>query len=297
MKFSFSAAYGYLKDTYVREKFSKLHESEMRRKMDGSGRLILPPSALKMLDRAGLLQQIIDKPAMKDWSPELTAAMLSEPKKIFLDVNNVKVYLIRKTVQEICSKINVREEKKFDYLNKISDGNKILVIDEKRFYKYYKDNERIVVCYFEQGDLYNYTMFNFELQDRYVGKADRPEMELIEERFIQFLMFLEFAPYEQVFLKPNEKDGTRKEGKVINDSNYGIIVVDSDWNKVVIRTDGFTVGAETGGFLALRAYGAGRQGRRFVWISPFEKHGYTRGVDKDKLFDTNENKDYESERS
>ena len=286
MKFSFCAAYDYLNNESIRKHFSELHIEQLQSNFIGKTEYVFAPSIRKYLDKRGLLSQFEENPDMQKWTPEMREVMFSEPKRVMLDIDKVKVYLIRKTVQEMCAKINFKDEKKFDYLDKISEGNKILVLDENRFYKYYRDGYRIVVCYFEKGKLsYNYTMFNFELDMKFESKPNVARAQEIEERFIQLVMFLEYAPHTTKLLAPNQKDGTRNDGKVINDSTYGLIIVDSEWNKIIVRTDGFAVGADTGGFLALRAYGTGRYQRRFVWIMPYEKQGYTRGVIKEKVYE------------
>lgn len=284
MKFSFTVAYQYLHDKSLRTRFADLHANYLKNRFSGRTDYEFPPSMMKYLESLGMLDKFDANRNMGDWTPEMRDVIFREPKKVMLDISDVKVYLIRKTVQDICEKINFKEEKKFDYLDKMGGGNQMLILDETRFYKFYRQGSRIVVCYFNrEGAEYRYTMFNFELDEKYEAKPNDPNVAEIERRFIQLLMFLEYAPHETILLDSGQKNGTRNEEKVINDSDFRLTVVDSAWNKVIIRTDGFVVGADSGGFLALRAYGEGRYQRRFVWIMPYEKHGYTRGVNKEKL--------------
>lgn len=283
MKFSKTCAFDYLNNQGIRNQFHEIHKDLFRKKLLKGNGISFPQHTIFRLIEAGFGPQYEKSRDITTWPPAMLEVFYSEQKKILTDISGVKVYLIRKTVQEICAKINIREERKFDYLQKMNDGNRILVLDEGRFFKYYKEGSRIVVSFFEKDSVsFLSTMFNFELEQEYSTEKDTDRMVLAEKLFLQLIMFMEYAPFEEVFLKPSQKNGTRSEGKVLNDSPQNLIIVDSSWNKVIVRTEGFTVGADTGGFLALRACGVGRYDRRFVWIAPFEKEGYVRGLNKNK---------------
>lgn len=287
MKFSKTLACLFLSSANFRNRYSELHATELRKRIfDGANYMVSKKVLVKLLEK-GFAEQLEKSPDMRTWTPAMLAVLDEEPKKILTDITNIKTYVIRKTVQDICAKINVKDEKKFDYLQKVKDGNRILVLDENRLFKYFKDGNRIVVAYFAlDGDKYIYHMFNFDLDTAYESRMENEAMAQAEKLFIQLIMFLEYAPFGEIYLKPNQQNGTRNEGKVLNDTPQNLIIVDSAWNKVIVRTEGFTVSGETGfGFLALRACGVGRYDRKFVWISPFEKKGYVRGVNKEKLLE------------
>ncbi len=282
MKFSSTSAATYLASEYVRSEFAKLHLKVIEEKLTGD--VVFPQFVIKQLHEQGF-GDCVEGNKVINMTPELRLALQAEPVRILYDISNMKVYVIRKTVQEICSKINIKEEKKFDYLQKVKQGNTMLVLDENRFIKYFRNGNHIVAAYFEKSPISNlYAMFNFDLDEGYEN-SDLDDMSARGKKlFMQLIMFLEFAPFETVLLKPSQKNGTRNAGKVINDTPQNLIIVDSAWNKVIVRTEGFTVSGESGiGFLALRACGAGRFDRKFVWIEPYEKKGYVRGLNKEKL--------------
>jgi hypothetical protein len=283
MIFSRSYAAMFLDSARLRNNFAAEHISQFKTTLAGTTNLNIPDWMANQYRDLGVLDEILANPDPAKWSPELSDKVLSEPKKVMTDISGIKVYVIRKTVQEIMSKINIKEEKRFDYLSKAEDGNKIMVLDESRFFKYYKNGSRIVVVDITiEGDRAGYVMWNYELDSEYSSRKDNQAMAEAQNTFLQLMIFMEYAKHEEVFLKPSQKDGTRAQGKVLNDTKQNLIVVDSTWNKVIIRTEGFKVGEETGGFLAIRACGVGRYDRKLVWIRPFEKKGYTRGVKKDK---------------
>ena len=95
--------------------------------------------------------------------------------------------------------------------------------------------------------------------------------------FIQTLIFLEFSELETVTVKPNGKIKTVGEGKILNGTNYNIVIVDSTWNKKIIVAGEFSVS----GHLRFQPYGANRQRRKLIYIDEFKKQGYVRNAKKE----------------
>ena len=283
MKFSTTSCYRYLNDDAPRKYYADMHIKNIERKMSAGG-YRLPDKIIQKLITAGLGEEYEANQNVTRWSPAIKSIAFDEARSIFLDISNTKVFIIRNTVLDIAKKIKIKDEKKFDYLLKAKDGNRMLVVGENKFFKYCKTGGRIVVIYFEGNMGYlQYTMFNWDLANMYAAKPGDDLASRAEKLFVQLIMFMEYAPIEQIHLKPKQQNGTRNTEKILNDTPQNLTIVDSSWNKVIIRTDGFTVGADTGGFLALRACGIGRYDRKFVWIMPFEKEGYVRGLNKEKL--------------
>ena len=282
MKFSTTSCYQYLHNERARKHYADVHVANIEKTSAGGYRL--PDKIIQKIIDAGLGEEYQANMNIARWSPAIKSIAFDEARNIFLDISGIKVFVIRNTVLDIAKKIKIKDEKKFDYLLKAKDGNRILMIDQNKFFKYSKTGGRIVVTYFEgsMGYLY-YTMFNWDLDDMYAAKPGDDLATRAERLFVQLIMFMEYAPIEQIILKPKQQNGTRNTEKVLNDTPQNLTIVDSSWNKVIIRTDGFIVGADTGGFLALRACGVGRYDRKFVWIMPFEKEGYVRGLNKEKL--------------
>lgn len=120
---------------------------------------------------------------------------------------------------DIAKKIKIKDEKKFDYLLKAKDGNRMLVVGENKFFKYCKNGGRIVVTYFEGNLGYlHYTMFNWDLDDMYAAKPGDDLAARAEKLFVQLIMFMEYAPIEEIYLKPKQQNGTRNTEKILNDT-------------------------------------------------------------------------------
>lgn len=103
-------------------------------------------------------------------------------------------------------------------------------------------------------------------------RYESPYIDKIEPIVYKLLCFVFLSSNEEVFIEAGRKQGTRKQGKIINNTNQNIIILNSNWNVTSIRTEGFSVS----GHFALRRHGMGRQLTKMVFIEPYEKHGYTR---------------------
>lgn len=101
------------------------------------------------------------------------------------------------------------------------------------------------------------------------------ELFLKNEILIYKIMcFLYLTENEEYIVPPNSRAGTRKEGKVVNKSNFPITMVTSKWNITSVRTDGFMVS----GHFRLQPT---KKGHKMIYIEPFEKHGYIRRAKKE----------------
>jgi hypothetical protein len=257
MKFSGTAACEYLEDRKTQEEFLTLHTEQHERNVPGVGKMTDSERHDYFLGSRAVLYNIIES----------------------------KIYLFRKTALEIINKINVKEEKMYDYLDKVSDGFKVFVPSSEYFYRFFKKNGQIVVVRIgrdaiEKGQRYwHYCMFYFDIEARANSTEFNSDVqtEIAKEEFLKMLIYFEFAEKETIYVTPGCSNGTRKTEKILNDSKISVTVVDSHWNKIVIRDEEFDVD----GHLALRAYGVGRLHRRLVWINPYKKNGYTRGLSKE----------------
>lgn len=90
----------------------------------------------------------------------------------------------------------------------------------------------------------------------------------------KIMCFLYLTENEEYIVPPNSRAGTRKEGKVVNKSNFPITMVTSKWNITSVRTDGFMVS----GHFRLQPT---KRGHKMIYIEPFEKHGYIRRAKKE----------------
>lgn len=103
------------------------------------------------------------------------------------------------------------------------------------------------------------------------------DVKEIEDYLYKLMCFIYLSETEEVILKPGEKMGTKKSGKLINEIKHPLVVITSKWNITSIRTEGFAVS----GHFRLQPYGEGRKQVRVQWIDPFEKKGYVRTAKKD----------------
>lgn len=90
---------------------------------------------------------------------------------------------------------------------------------------------------------------------------------------MQVLTFVELGDIEVKYLESLRTNGAKKkEGKIYNASHHNVYVVDSTWNQILIRTEGFAVR----GHFRLQPCGEGNKDRKLIWVSAYEKDGYTR---------------------
>lgn len=92
----------------------------------------------------------------------------------------------------------------------------------------------------------------------------------IEKFVYSLLCFFFLSENEEIIVKPKQRFGTKKSGKLINSLPFTITIVNNNWNITSIRTEGFGVR----GHIAIRRTGKGRMGFKLVLIEPFQKNGY-----------------------
>lgn len=115
------------------------------------------------------------------------------------------------------------------------------------------------------------------------GKLSFPENEKNEDffnemmEFVKLLTFTELSELETVVVAPKQSAGTKKQGKVLNESNTNVTIVDSSWNKILIKGDSFRVS----GHLRFQRYGENKSKVKLIYIDEFEKSGYTRNAIKE----------------
>lgn len=113
--------------------------------------------------------------------------------------------------------------------------------------------------------------------DRVTGEQcshfQHQDVKEIEDYLYRLLCFIYLSETEEIVLKPGQKSGTKKSGKIINEIKQDLIIVTSKWNITSIRTEGFPV---SGHARILSPNGTTRLTHKVVWIDPFQKQGYIR---------------------
>lgn len=96
---------------------------------------------------------------------------------------------------------------------------------------------------------------------------------------VTFLVFIKHVELETKIVNANKKEvhiGT----KYVNETKSNIEILDSTWFTTIVRSEGFDVR----GHFRFQPFGPALQQRKLIWISDFEKHGYTR---KAKILNSN----------
>lgn len=88
---------------------------------------------------------------------------------------------------------------------------------------------------------------------------------------VTFICFIKHVELETKIIKPQAKEwhiGT----KYLNETKHNIEVLDSTWFTTIVRGEGFNVR----GHFRMQPCGPNLSERKLIWISDFEKTGYTR---------------------
>jgi hypothetical protein len=93
---------------------------------------------------------------------------------------------------------------------------------------------------------------------------------------ISFIVFKKYCDVETNTVEGNRKLKTPSGVKYVNETNKNITILDCTWFTTLVRTGAFSVGDDTGGFLRWQPWGPNNAQRKLIWVSPFEKEGYTR---------------------
>ena len=129
-------------------------------------------------------------------------------------------------------------------------------------------------------DYYYFTLLN---NDFGVDMIIYPEWISIDKKrpyyviavTLDLLWFLKYCETETKFLPPLKKDKINKE-KYYNKSNSIIEVIDSTWFTTLVQSDSFKVR----GHFRMQPYGKNLCNKKLIWISEFQKSGYTRKYKK-----------------
>jgi len=85
-------------------------------------------------------------------------------------------------------------------------------------------------------------------------------------------LFLQYAEIEQKTLPPSRQIWDGLNCLYNNKTKSEITIVDSTWFTTLVKSDGFKVR----GHFRLQPCGEGNKSRKLIWVSDFEKEGYTR---------------------
>jgi hypothetical protein len=221
--------------------------------------------------------------------------------------NNNKFYIFTDAAHQISKSLKLDMDK-FDanFLSVIKNGKKVTYLMGDIFYRWIKTEEKIMVFGCHQRKLtpeekaeHERTNTPPEYLSEFGKGKPAPEFDarwyffsihLAEDsyslppftvapftkdtwiEFIKMIIFTELSELETVMLEPNQKIGTKKTGKYLNESKSRVVIVDSAWSKKLIKSDGFLVS----GHSRLQPFGEKNKYRKYIWIDTYTKEGYTR---------------------
>ena len=110
-----------------------------------------------------------------------------------------------------------------------------------------------------------------KLQDLAQGYTDEATMNMV----LGLILFTKYCEV-QTKLIPAGKEAIHRLQRYVNHTTLPIEILDATWFTTIVRSGAFTVGNNTGGFFRWQAVGPDRSERKLIWVSPFQKQGYTR---------------------
>lgn len=241
----------------------------------------------KLITDKSFYQKIISTHLSKNKTlfPNETMEKAGKELEKFLKIGVGRNFIVSENVIKSLSFIKLKTPYNYNVFKDIEDGVKIYLLPNNEVLRIQKENNELFLgIFFNEGIQFKW---NFWKADLNTGKSTMQNYREYEKEVIldnQFDSSIEYYEHKVfallcfVFLsdiitkeiEPNSKEGTRKSGKILNNSPIKFTYINSDWNITYVRSEGFTV---TGHF-ALRAYGIGRFQRRLVFIEPYQKHGY-----------------------
>lgn len=100
----------------------------------------------------------------------------------------------------------------------------------------------------------------------------------ILSEWVMMIHFLKYCDTEVKVIVPKEKHRNAQGVRYLNETKQKIEILDSTWFTTLVRSDAFKVR----GHLRLQPRKVnGEWTKRWIWISDFEKHGYTRKAKKE----------------
>ncbi len=88
---------------------------------------------------------------------------------------------------------------------------------------------------------------------------------------VSFILFLKYVELETKVVNAKKRERHAGE-KYVNETNHNIEILDSTWFTTITRSDSFKVG----GHFKMQPYGPALQQRKLIWVSKYDKQGYTK---------------------
>jgi hypothetical protein len=150
-----------------------------------------------------------------------------------LDIFEKNKYVFSNSVIDTLHTIKINDEFDCNILKERKTSNGIIILDSNELYIFQQIGDKLKVINFtvsikdDYSDIQLFT-FNLNQNEKIIDKNIETE---VWKKFIRCLIYLDFLPTETKYIKPNEKFGTRKQGKIINETEYKVILVTKAWNQ------------------------------------------------------------------
>lgn len=208
-------------------------------------------------------------------------------------------YIVADTVMKNIEMIKLKKPYEYKAIAKLPEGKRTFLLPNNEVVRLVKTGNDIQIGYFtltEKGTPHEYIGWDFWGADLATGittmQKNEMHRDIIDEEFFlkyfehsidqhehiafAILCFIFLSEITEEVIAPGSRIGTKKQGKIINDSPFKFIRVHSKWNITTIRTEEIHVAPH----LALRWTGVGRVNPRIVLIEQYTKSGYIRKAEK-----------------
>lgn len=214
----------------------------------------------------------------------------NEARVKFWNETGFRTLLFSKAAKEALQDYLVPKEIRAEVLRTLPNRKDIIQLDEETCFRYTKDPDRVCVCFSwrmeEQAPDGTISsgienlFFSINLQTEVATFDHSPKYrktgvydpdEYVDNYYATFMLavtYLELTEVSLEVVKPGaSSSGTKKEGKVKNESPEGVILVRKNWNIEKINLEGIKVR----GHWRLQPYGTGRASYKYIWINAYEK--------------------------
>jgi len=215
------------------------------------------------------------------------------PNKEFFYSQSVSRRLIfsKKSLDNL-SNYKVPKDIRIEVLKTLPNRMDVIQLDENVAMRYVKTDKMVYVSFnslerTNQGLFVVFFSINLETgyvaSDNYDFQTDKMlEFDDIKERYYNKFMlvvtYLELTPVTYNFIDGKQSYGTKKEGKIKNETNKRFILVNTNWNVETISL----CDVHVRGHWRLQPCGVGRSQYKYIFIDSYDK-GITRRLPQKEL--------------
>ncbi len=185
-------------------------------------------SSLEILRRRKdkVLQYLKDMAPNWDYSDDTDISSL-------IEVSDKNKYVFSISVLNTLHTIAIKDDYDCNILKQRKTTNGIIIIDPSELYIFQEFKGKLKVLNFSvsiKDDHSDIQVFTFDLNknERIVQEEINHE---IWKKFLRCMVYLDFLPTEIKYVNPKGKTGTRKNGKVVNETDHTLILVTKAWNQ------------------------------------------------------------------